>query len=119
MKDKKSISNLLKENKEEIAYKVETNLNAMPVNKRKKYFKIVFGAFLLIILLRIILFIVSMNRTATEETTDGQQLIKEGTYTKEDVLNMDLSTMDKEVPANVKSGLKDMLNDVNKSDSVK
>ena len=105
--------------KEIYTEKAENQLNSMPIDKRKRIFKIVFGLLGFIVLLKIILFVVFSISSSTEEKDAGiPDSIETKNITEKDVLNMDLSTHEKPMEESKKRGLEKMIDDMRKTDSL-
>jgi len=109
------------EKKQDYANKAEDHLNSLPIDKRKKIFKMVFGFLGLIVLIRIILFIAfNLSSSSEKESVSKSDSIqKVDNVTESDVLNMDLSTHEKPVDVSTKKGLDKMIQDIRKEDSIK
>lgn len=105
--DSQNFKTYYESKKAEMGKRAEDKLNSLPVERRKFYFKLIFVTLLLAVLLKLIFALADFDKSGAESdrTVSGKTVPADSL----DIMKVDLTVPQKEVPERIEKGLKEFL----------
>ena len=105
--DSQNFKTYYESKKAEMGKRAEDKLNSLPVERRKFYFKLIFVTLLLAVLLKLIFALADFDKSGAE--SDRKKKKKTVPADSLDIMKIDLTVPQKEVPERIEKGLKELL----------
>lgn len=105
--DSQNFKTYYESKKAEMGKRAEDKLNSLPVERRKFYFKLIFVTLLLAVLLKLIFALADFDKSGAEsDRTVSEKAVPADSL---DIMKIDLTVPQKEVPERIEKGLKELL----------